>query len=184
MSARPALRLLRGGRATRWNGNGLEVVAAAPDAPPFAVAREVVEEDTWRVLGADPEWRPAPDEHPVRLHTALVFDSPAPLGGLLRHGRRWHAVVVDLDATPLVGSGHVAAALARVAQCCREEGVRTLALPPLGAVHGDLVPGHALALLREALLQTPPPSLERVWLVTPLQLADAVERTLAGWPDA
>ncbi len=175
----PDLRLIRGGRRTAWRHGHLEVVAAAH--APFPVERRVVEEDRWRVLGADPAWRPSPPEHPVRLHTELVFDAPAAPGSVLRRGCAWHAVVVDLDAEPLVDPAAVAAALVTVAAWCDREGVRRLALPLLGAVHGDLSPARALALLHDGLLAQPPVSLRRVWLQAPLRHRAVTEQALAGW---
>ena len=102
MAASPHLELVQGGCVNAWRRDGVEVVAATPDRPPFAVERTVVEEDRWRVVGASPEWRPPPPEHPVRLHTSLVFDRAIEPGRILCQRRRWHAVVVDVDAERLV----------------------------------------------------------------------------------
>ncbi len=176
--------VVRGGRSRTWRHGDLEVIAAAPDRAPFPVGRRVVEEDRWRVLGATPEWRPPPPEHPVRLHTALVFDRPAEPGEILVRGCCWHAVVVDLDAGRLVDPAVVASAWDAVAARSAREGVRRIALPLLGAVHGDLAPGVALQLLHDGLLATPPATLRHVWLQTPLRHACLVEQALARWGGA
>ncbi len=181
MNPAPRLRLLAGGRRTRWCHGDLELVAAPPEEAPFPVDRHVVEEDRWRVLGASPEWRPSLPEHPVRLHTALAFDTPATLGSVASHGRRWHAVVVDLEAEPLVVADVVAMALTEIAARCRHHAVARLALPLLGTVHGDLDPQRALGILHETLLTTPPPSLRRLWLLTPLRHQVVIEQTLTRW---
>ncbi|NCF10398.1 MAG: hypothetical protein GWP66_06925 [Gammaproteobacteria bacterium] len=184
MAVSPHLELIHGGRARTWRREGLEVVAAAPGRPPFSVERTVVEEDRWRVVGASPEWRPPPPEHPVRLHTSLVFEHAAEPGRILRQARRWHAVVVDVDAERLVDPAVVVRALAGIAALCDREAVRALALPLLGAVHGDLPPGEALSLLHDGLLAEPPASLRRVWLQVPLRHRVLAEQALAGWSRA
>ena len=183
MSAAPNLRLIAGGRRTIWRHGDLELVAAPPGEAPFPVERQVIEEDRWRVLGASPEWQPPPPEHPVRLHTALVFDTPAPLGRVLANGRRWHAMVVDLDSEPLVTADVVAAALAEVAALCRRHTVTRLALPLLGTVHGDLDPHRALEILHDAFLVTPPATLRRVWLRAPQRHQFVIEQALARWAE-
>jgi hypothetical protein len=181
VNSAPRLRLLAGGRRTRWRHGGLELVSAPPEEAPFPVERYVVEEDRWRVLGASPEWRPSPPEHPIRLHTELVFDTPAALGSIASHGRRWHAVVVDLEAEPLVAADVVAMALTEIAARCRHHAVARLALPLLGTVHGDLDPQRALGILYETLLTSPPPGLRRLWLLTPLRHQVVIEQALARW---
>ena len=177
----PHLELLQGGRARAWHREGFEVVVATPDSPPFAVQRSVVEEDRWRVLGASPEWHPPAPEHPVRLHTALVSEQPTALGRILRRDTHWCAVVVDLDAERLVDGAVVAAAWAGIAGRCAREDVRRLAVPLLGAVHGDLAPRVALRLLHDGLLAVPPAPLRRVWLQVPPRHLEVAERTLASW---
>lgn len=184
MAGSPQLELIRGGCTDTWRRDALEVVAATPDRPPFDVERTVVEEDRWRVIGAAPEWRPPPPEHPVRLHTSLVFEQATEPGRILRQARRWHAVVVDLDAERLVDPAVVARAVAGIVALCCREGVRALALPLLGAVHGDLAPRHALRLLHDGLLADPPTSLRRVWLQVPLRHRVLAEQTLASWSRA
>jgi hypothetical protein len=181
VAARPGLRLLHGGRRTRWRHGNRELVAAPPDRAPFPVERRVVEEDRWRVIGASPDWRPPPPEHPVRLHTELAFEQPTALGRVLCRGRRWHAVVVDLDAEPLVEPAAVVAALDAVARLCTRHAVGALALPLLGTVHGDLETGRALELLRASPLVTAPGAPRRLWLQAPLRTQVVIERALARW---
>jgi hypothetical protein len=176
--------LVRGGRARTWRRGRLEVVAATPDRPPFPVARRVLEEDRWRVLGASPEWRPPPPEHPVRLHTALLDDRAADLGTLLGRGSCWHAVVVDLDAERLVVPEVVASAWESIAARCARARIRSIAVPLLGTVHGDLAPDVALRLLSEGLLAEAPAVLQRVWLQVPLRHQRVVEQALAAWRTA
>jgi len=181
MAAPPSLRLLPGGRSTTWQSGDLELVAASPQEAPFSIEWRVVEEDRWRVVGASPEWSPPSPEHPLRLHTALVFEQPAALGSIECHGRCWHAVVVDVDAERLVEPASVAAALAAVAALCERHAVSRLGVPLLGAVHGDLDPQRALAVLREELLDRPPAALRRIWLQIPLRHRTVVEQALARW---
>ncbi|MDX1593973.1 MAG: hypothetical protein R3298_06975 [Gammaproteobacteria bacterium] len=181
MSARPNLHVIQGGRRTFWRRGDLELVAAGPGNPPFSVERTVVEEDRWRVVGAPPDWRPPRPEHPVRLHTALIDDAPERLGRVLEHGQNWHAVVVDVDADPLVRPEAVRAALARVTLLCARHAVTRLAVPLLGTIHGDLDPARALAMVHDALLVRPPADLRRIWLQVPPRHRVRVEQGLAAW---
>jgi len=180
-SRRARLRLLAGGRRARLAYRGVSVVSAPPGHPPFPVQHALFEEDTWQVLAADPEWTPPPPEHPLRLHTALLDQRPCAPGALLDDGYRWRAVVVDLDAAPLVSLPHVEQAWVAVAAACRRHRVARLAVELLGAVHGDLDPEAALEVLRSGLLQVPPADLRGLWLVTPWRRQAAVERALARW---
>ncbi|HEY5719397.1 MAG TPA: hypothetical protein VIW02_03350 [Gammaproteobacteria bacterium] len=177
----PRLRLLAGGRRAQLRYRGVRVVSAAPGQPPFPVQRTLLEEDTWQVLAADPEWAPPPAEHPLRLHTALLDQPPRATGALLDDGHRWRAVVVDLDAAPLVSPAAVARAWAAVAAACGRRRVARLAVELLGTVHGDLAPAAALEALRLGLLETPPAGLRDLWLLTPWRRQAVVEQALACW---
>ncbi len=162
------LRLIRGGRDDGARA-GIPVTVAPADRPPFEIDALVVEDDTYLVLGADPEVR-EPAEHPLRVWQAVHDFEPLAPGTLtVRPGRppRLLAIVHDLAADPTWREDWVASALGEVLRYAERTGVRSLAVPPLGAVHGRLPVERFAALLRDALAVGPAQSLERIWLACP-----------------
>jgi hypothetical protein len=165
-SSQRRLRLLRGGKpagATR-----IPITVAPPDRPPFPLDALAVEDDTWLVLGADPDFR-EPAEHPLRVwHELHRFEPAEPGSVVVRRGcpTLLLAVVHDLSCDPTWREEWVVRALGGILGQVDRLGVRSLGLPILGAVHGKLRPERFMALLSEALADTPP-SLERVWVARP-----------------
>lgn len=150
-----------------WHGVRLEV---APESyPPFAIDALVVEDDTWQILGADPEFRPTA-EHPLRLMQALREAEPmAPGSVAVVRGRptRLCAIVHDLDCDPSWREEWIAAALEGCLRIASERSLRSLALPLLGARHGRLPPDRTLALLENALTAPSVPLPRKLWLIFP-----------------
>jgi O-acetyl-ADP-ribose deacetylase (regulator of RNase III) len=147
----------------------------APDVDAVAI-----EDDTYFVLGADPEFR-EPTEHPLRIWNALHHTDPAPLGSVTVVERRpleLHAVVHDLSADPTWTEAAVADALRGILREVGRRGCRSLALPVLGAVHGRLPPDRFVALLTDALEADRPAGLESVWLIPGRIAPDDLERRL------
>ena len=82
--------------------HGLRVEIAPSGEPPFAVDAVVIEDDTWQVLGAEPEFSSAA-EHPIRLMQELREAEPLEPGSVfIKEGApvRLHAIVHDLDCEP------------------------------------------------------------------------------------
>ena len=77
------------------------------------------------------------------------------------------AVVHDLDREPSWKEEWIAAALDGVLREFAARGVRSGAIPMLGATHGSLPLERAAGLLREALKRGGPRTLEHIWLVVP-----------------
>jgi hypothetical protein len=147
----------------------LEVVAAPEGAEPFATDAVVAEEDTYLVLGADAE---IPESQIARLrifHEAFTAKPAEPGSVVVRTGPplRLLAVVHDLSQQPTWSEEWVAAALDAILREVGTRGLRTLAMPLLGRVHGALPIDRFVVLLRSALDRCNPACLERVWLVTP-----------------
>jgi hypothetical protein len=152
------LRTIRVGR--------VRVVIAPADEPPFRVDAEVVEDDTFLVLSADPE-PVEPDAHPLRVLQAAHEAEAVPPGTVIaRPGAplRLLAVVHDLAQDPTWREEWVGMALAGVLREVRARRVRALALPVLGARHGRMPAAAFAGLLQGALEADPPPSLARLWL--------------------
>ncbi len=162
-----SLRLIRGGR--RGRGAGPRIVAAPRNRAPFPVDAVVEEEDTWLVLSAPAEV-PARPEHPLRLMTALWEAEPLEPGTVVvRPGTplRMLAVVHDLERQPTWEEAWVAAALEEVLRLVDQRSLHAVAMPPLGARHGDLDLERFTQLLHQALERRPAAALERLWLMLP-----------------
>jgi hypothetical protein len=158
----------------------LEVIAATEGAAPFATDAVVNEEDTYLVLSADAEIR---DSQIARLrifHEAFTAKPAQPGSVVVRPGSplRLLAVVHDLSHQPTWSEEWVGAALDAILREVGTRGVRTLAMPLLGRVHGALPAERFVLLLRSALDRRAPSGLERVWLVTPEDELDDVRRLL------
>jgi hypothetical protein len=144
----------------------VRLVVAPLDEPPFAVDAIALEEDTWLVLSADPEFRPVA-EHPIRVHTAVWQAEPAVPGSVVvRQGRPLEllAVVHDLAQDPTWREEWVGQALQRVLREAERRTIAALGLPILGSLHGAMSAAGFLARLEEAIAAVSPDSLPRIWL--------------------
>jgi hypothetical protein len=160
---------LPGGRRVRALVNGIEIVVAREDDAPFTVDAVVVEDDTWRALGAPADVLVSPG-HPVRVMTGVWQARPeAPGAVVVQRGTplRLLAVVHDLDAEPSWKEAWIEAALDAVLVHAEELGLPALRVPLLGCQHGGLDPFGFARLLGQALQRradgaTAP---RRIWLV-------------------
>jgi hypothetical protein len=120
------MRLIKGGRGVGHRLGPVRIVPAPEDQPPFPVDALAVEDDTYFVLGADPEVR-EPNEHPIRLWKQIHEAEPAAPGSVsVKEGEdggptRFLAVVHDLSQEPSWREEWVAQALGEV---LRETGQR------------------------------------------------------------
>jgi hypothetical protein len=168
MVDRPRLRLVRGGHPEISVGC-VRIVAAPEEPRPFEVDAVAFEEDTFLVLSADPVARD-PGEPLIKILTEAHEVEPASPGRVVvREGRPLHllAVVHDLGRDPTWREEWVTAALEGILRECETREIGSLALPPIGTLHGTLRVERFVALLRDALRGPMPASLERVWLIAP-----------------
>ena len=149
--------------------HGVRVALAPESEPPFPVEALAVEDDTWQVLAADPDFRPSA-EHPIRLMQALHAAQPVAAGSVVvRDGTpiRLHAIVHDLDLEPTWREEWISAALEEIFRISNDCGCRALGLPLLGTRHGRLSRDLSLRLLDRALARSANRSLRRLWLIAP-----------------
>jgi hypothetical protein len=145
----------------------VRVVAAPEWAAPFEVEAIAREEDTFLVLSADPTVRD-PGEPLMKVLTAALESEPQPPGSVVvRPGRPLEllAVVHDLALDPTWKEEWVVLAIDAVLAETRERELRSIAVPPLGAVHGTMAVQRFVALLAAALRRGPTGRLERLWIV-------------------
>jgi hypothetical protein len=158
----------------------VRVVVAPRSQPPFEVDALALEDDTYHVLSASPDYR-EPKEHPIRLWTEVHEQEPAEPGSVIvKAGTppRLLAVVHDLSQEPTWREAWVVATLEGVLREAERQAITHLGLEPLGGVHGRLRPERFAALLREALETVRPQRLERVWLMPKAGTERAWERAL------
>ena len=148
-------------------GPGIEVLVA-PERPRAADA-VVEEEDTYLVLSADPEVREPGVARLRTFHEAYTAEPAQPGSVVVGDGAptRLLAVVHDLSHDPSWREEWVAAALRAVITEADSRKVRSLAMPPLGRVHGSLPRERFVVLLRSTLQAGAPRSLEQICLVVP-----------------
>jgi len=171
------LNLIPGGRRTDFWVNKVRLAASPAEHPPFATEAVVLEEDTYLVLSAEAVVRQT-DEHPIRLMTALFDQQPLEPGCVVVRGNRLLAVVHDLDRDPTCCEQWVSQALQACLEQADQLGVRSLALPLLGSVHGRLPYTLSLKLIIEALSAASFHALRRIWLIVPEAQQVAIEEFL------
>jgi len=165
---------------TSRSGSGPRVVVAPRSLPPFVVDAFVLEDDTYHVLSASPEYR-EPTEHPIRLWTEVHEQEPAEPGSVIVKAgapSKLLAVVHDLSQEPTWREAWVVAALEAVLREVERQAIIQLGLEPLGGVHGKLRPARFVLLLRGAFESVRPQCLARVWLMPKAGTERAWERAL------
>ena len=151
---------------------------------PDAVVRE---EDTFLVLSGRRRVEPPEEPTGVLRHRLDDWEALEPGAVAVRPGAPVEllAVVHHLDREPTWRAPWVAAALETVVEEVARRGVRDLALPVLGAVHGDLGPFRFLHLLRSAVASGPAGPLERICVRVPRSVDPRDARGMeAMWRDA
>jgi hypothetical protein len=169
ITRRPSLKLVRGRRVCEALVGRLRVAAAPKDTPPFPVEAFVFEEDTFLVMSADPTARD-PKVPMVKIMTRLIETQPRTPGSVLLQGQsplRILAIVHDFNQDPSWKEEWIESALHNALQESQKLGIRSLALPLLGTVHGSLDKRRFLEILVRALQGTRLNYLSSLWLVVP-----------------
>jgi hypothetical protein len=166
---KPRLRLIRGGRPSRFAMDSVDIVVAPENKPPFRADAVAFEEDTFLVLSAPVELN-EPPEPLVRLLTELREMKPEKPGSVLVKGTpplQLLAVVHDLNQEPSWKEEWVAKALEGIFRDTEQRKLHSLALPFLGTRHGSLDKERFLVLLHSTLEGIVTHSLKRIWLMLP-----------------
>lgn len=169
INRRPPLKLVRGRRICETMVGRLRVAAAPKDTPPFPVQAFVFEEDTFLVMSADPTPR-EPKAPMVKIMTRLIEAQPRTPGTVLLQGQaplRILAIVHDFNQDPSWKEEWIESALRKALEGSQELGIRSLALPFLGTVHGSLDKRRFLEILVRVLHEARPTYLNLLWLMAP-----------------
>ena len=150
---------------------GCRLVAAPKDNPPFKVEALVAEEDTFRVLSADPVVKEPRESLEVMIEQANEIRPEVPGSVLVRRRRNspleFLAIVHDLDLEPSWKEEWISSALDKVFQEVAIRKIRSIALPLMGTTHGTLAMERAARLFRNTLHRGSPVGLQRIWLIVP-----------------
>lgn len=162
--ARPSrFKVIRGGRDRHWQFGSLQVWIAVAHEPPFFPDFELIEEDTWRVLGAGRQFREVTD-HPIRLMTGVIEQAELEAGSCFRRGRRIFLVIHQIEQEPACRPEWIESALECAFRCVERQQGTSLSLPPPGMEHGNYSLHRSLEVLTGALRSAECTHLQRVWL--------------------
>jgi len=155
---------------------GVRIVAAPEERPPFAVDAVAFEEDTNLLMSARAELR-APEESFSSLLTEIAAFEPVEPGTVVAQGEaplRLLAIVHDIEQTPTWRKSWVKQAVAALLAEADEHAIEALCVPVLGSVHGAMSTAQFAAMFRQALEAQAPKKLLRVWVMVSDNESDAL----------
>ena len=155
---------------------GVRIVAAPEERPPFAVDAIAFEEDTNLLMSARAELR-VPKESFSTLLTEIAAFEPVEPGTVVAQGEaplRLLAIVHDIEQTPTWRKSWVKQAVAALLAEADAHAIEALCVPVLGSVHGAMSTAQFAALFRQALEAQAPKKLLRVWVMVSDNESDAL----------
>jgi len=164
-----SLRVLKGGVTSEITWEGIRIVLAPKEAPPFPVDAIAFEEDTFLVMSADPTVRD-PKISMIRIMSNLMETQPRAPGTVLVQGNspaRLLAIIHALNEDPSCKEEWIETAFQGIFEVVERLRLRSLALPLIGTVHGSLDKRKSMKFFTESLRQRPLYDLDRLWLVVP-----------------
>ena len=144
------------------------IIGPSNDAP-FHVDAIAVQDDTYNVLSANPEFQVSRVSVQQAIQ-ALERSEPCALGSVVvKVGRPliFQAIVHDLSRDPTCSEDAVRRALAAIFVEAERRNLKAVALAPVGTRYRSLDEHHFLDLFNEALAAAAFRSVEKVWLVVP-----------------
>jgi hypothetical protein len=155
---------------------GVRIVAAPEDRPPFPVDAAAFEEDTNLLMSPRAEIR-VPEESFSTLLTDIAAFEPLEPGTVIAQGEaplRLLAIVHDIEQKPTWRESWVKQAIAALLAEADEHAVEALCLPVLGSIHGAMTTGRFATLFRQVLETQAPKKLLRVWVTVADDESDAL----------
>lgn len=169
---RPRLTAISGAHHFNMAVGPFYVIAAPREKPPFTVEGVVEEEDAYLVLSTPQKVRET-REPLMRIMTRLIETKPRDPGTVLVRGKRpvqLLAIIHDLNQEPTWKEAWISLALRGVLKIAETKRLRSIALPMLGTVHGNLESQQFMMLLGSALRDENPVQLKRIWLIIPPEM--------------
>jgi hypothetical protein len=168
LKAKPALRLIQGGRFAHMHWDSLRIVAAGRRSQPFPVQAHIVAEDTYLIMSAQPQ-SAEPAIHPIRLMTEMLEVKPLAPGSVrirTRDSMQILTVIYDVDAEPICSEEWIRQGLHSALATAEAHAIRALALPVLGRRYAAMDGPRFAAILHQCLLAHPRKFLQRIWLIS------------------
>jgi len=165
-----ALQLIQGGLHGSISFGPVRIESAPENSAPFCVQALAFEEDTWLIMSANPETCD-PEEHPIRMMTQMIEARPEKAGTVLVRGNnpiRFLAIVHDVDQEPTWREEWVESALEDIFLKAEQQGIQSIGLPLIGALHGKLETKRFVELLHQVLVKMTFNHLKRLCLITPV----------------
>ncbi|MBN1850301.1 MAG: hypothetical protein JW932_17150 [Deltaproteobacteria bacterium] len=163
------LRVITGHYPIHISMGFLDIVASPEKMRPFALDAMVFEEDTFLVLSADKRVRD-PQKPLIHVLTEVIELKPETPGTVLTKGKgpfRMLAVIHDLDQEPTWQEEWIKTALKNIFLESEKRKLRSIAIPFIGTVYGNLGRNRFIELLWKALNQFAPRYLKRLWIIVP-----------------
>jgi O-acetyl-ADP-ribose deacetylase (regulator of RNase III) len=161
----------------------VRVIIGPMNEPPFTVDAIGVEDDTYNVLSANPEFHVSRASITEAV-AALDRTSPHALGAVIvKPGRPLilQAIVHDLSHDPTCVESSVQRALAGIFEEAERRKLKSVALAAVGTRYRSIDERRFLDLFNEALAAAAFRSVEKVWLVVPEGFGSAaVDRPRSG----
>ncbi len=152
------------------NHGDIRIVGAPEEAPPFKIDARAVEEDTYLIMGAEPQ-HVKPADHPLRLIAELSNLTPEIPGSvIIKSGRPalFLAVVHDVDDVPTWREKWIEAALWEIFKKAEDRRMSAIGLPVLGSRYGKFKASRFIHLLNRVLDAGGICHLKRIWLIAPV----------------
>ena len=147
----------------------VRVIIGPQNDPPFELDAIAVEDDTYNVLSADPEFHVSRGSV-EQARGALDRTERVGLGSVVvRLGRPliFQAIVHDLSRDPSCSETSVMRALAAIFDEAERRSLKAIALAPIGTRYRSIDERRFLELFNDALAAVRFQSLDKVWLVVP-----------------
>jgi hypothetical protein len=140
----------------------VDIVVSKKGAPPFEVEIVVFEEDTFRLLSASNVVRETRQDAQEMITDMARFE-PAMPGELIVKGNHGYAIVHDLDRDPSSKPEWIDSSVNALLSHCSTTGIRSVAIEPLGCVHGKARVADFVTRLQVLASGS---GVERIWVVT------------------
>jgi len=147
----------------------VRVIVGPYNEPPFDIDAVAIEDDTFGVVGANPEFH-APSMTIAEAAASVDDVEPHPLGTVVVKAGRplvFRAIVHDMSRTPTCTEADVRSALAAVFDEAERRRLKSIALAAVGTRYRAVDRARFMELFEGVLGEAALRSVERIWVVVP-----------------
>jgi hypothetical protein len=153
------------------------VVVQDENDPPFEVDAIAIEDDTYHVLSANPEFEAV--EGSLKKESAIAAkERPTKLGSVVVNAGRplkFLAIIHDTSKDPTWTENSIRQALLNILREAEHRRLKAIAVPPLGTKHGSLRLERFFEMFKEVLSNAHCRYLEKVWFVVPERFSSSIQ---------